>query len=254
MHLSVSKDQTITVVGSRGEAKQIAIPEATGKQRVFDWFGGVHEIEVQPAPHKERLALAACASGETMVLGETHSILQRDIKEGTWKRSSLTEIDGPVMVMLPQRKLESSPKLFDAFMLDEKGLYLEPAQATDMLDLMRKASWCGITTMRRKAELRIDLERNRPSCFASKLINGALQYELEKTLSGLIGGGIVSPKRLFDKAYLDEVKEKGILMEGASVFHNTPFLPPRFLEKDGDVYHIHLDDQMTPVETTWCHF
>jgi len=254
MHLSVSKEQSITIVGTRGEAKQVSVVEAVGTPKVFDWFGNVHQVEVRPAPKKERLAMAACASGETMILGESHSLIHRDIKDGRWQRSMMADLDVPVMVMLPQRKIMVSPKLFDVFMMDDKGLYLEPAQATDMLDLMRKAAWCGISVARRKAELRVDLDKNRPSCFAAKLINGGLHYDLEKTLGGLVGGGIVIPKAMFDKAYLDEVRQKGILMEGPTVFNNTPFLPPRFLEKDGDVYHIYPSDPMTPVEMAWCHF
>jgi len=254
MHLSVTKDQMLTVVDAKGRAKQVTVAEAAGFQKIFDWFGNIRSVEVSRDPVKEKLSMLACTSGEPVIVGESHTVLCRVPRQGRWKRVPLSEITEPVLVQLPQRKIFVSPKLFDVFSIDDKGLYLEPTQASDMLDLMRKASWCGLTVSRRKAELRIDLEKHRPSCYAAKLINGGMEYDLEKTLGGLVGGGIVSPKRLFDDDYLKEVKGKGILMEGAAVMNSAPLLPPRPLAKEGDVYHIRVDDPMTPVETSWCHF
>lgn len=251
--LSVTKDHYLTIVDQKGSAKQVSIVEALGDRSVFDWYGNVHKITVSKAKEAEVALLAATTNGESGVFGENHTVLVRAPNTGNWVRKPLKDITEPVYVQLPQRKVKPTRDLFDYLNIDDQGIYLEPGKATEMLSLMRKAAWCGILVSRRKSELRIDLDRRRPSCFAAKLINGSFEYDLEKTLSGLTGSGIVMPSRLFTTEYVEDVRTKGILMEGASVMNNVPLLPPRRLEKKADVYHITLYNESTPVELSWFH-
>lgn len=253
MKLSLTKEHYITVLDDKGSVRQLSVVEAVGQRTVVDWYGKVHTVTVSRSKAPESAYMLAASSGEPMVFGENHTFLIRFPNTGEWVRKSVAELTEPVYVQLPQRKIKVSPDLFDVFDLDDRGIFLAPVKATDMLTLMRKAAWCGVTVARQKSELRIDLDRRRPSCFAAKLINGGFDYDINKTLGGLVGAGIVMPSKMYTKEYLNDVKRTGILMEGSSVLNNVPLLPPKRLEKPVDVYHIELDDVLTPIELAWCH-
>lgn len=253
MILSVSKHSYITVARANGCVHQIPIAEAQGVERVYDWFGKAHPITVSRSPNEERLYVVRASSGENAVFGENHSILCRADDSARWKRVPISEVGANKLVQLPQRKILGDSRLLETFDLDERGIYLEPAVATDMEGLMRRAAWAGATVARRKETLRIDLERGRPSCFITKYIAGSFQRDLEKTLDGLCRGGVVKPFCLFDDDFLQWVRISGVIHEAGAVVNAVPLLEPRPLEKTGEVYHIRLDNPMTPVELTWFH-
>jgi hypothetical protein len=256
MHLSLTKEHYITIVGDKGQAMQVSIQEAIGERTIFDWFGNEHLVSVSKAPALESVLSTTAASGEFVSFGETHSFYARAPKSAEWKRTPITDLTNDMfLVQLPQKKIEVADEVFESFDLDDKHLYIVPQQASDLSTLMRKAAWSGITVNRHKTELRIELEKLRPACFASKLINGALTYRLKDALSSLISSGIVSMPGTFCDEYVTEVQRKKVLMEGFTVFNSTSVLPVRKIsDKMSEVYHVDfLGNSNIPVELTWFH-
>lgn len=253
MHVSVTKEQYVTVLDDKGSLRQFSVVEAQGRRKVVDWYGAVHAVDIVKASEKEEAYVVASINGEPAIFGETSTLLSRKPNEGRWIRRPIRDISEPLYLQLPQRKIRALPGLFDVLNIDDQGIFLEPPKASEMLGLMRKASWCGILVSRRKTELRVDLDRRRPACFATKLITGGFDFSLEKTLGNLVGSGIVLPSRFFDDAYLNEVQTKGALFEGGNVMNNVPVLSPKRLEKTVDVYHIKPEQPSTPIELTWFH-
>jgi hypothetical protein len=153
---------------------------------------------------------------------------------------------------LPQRKIRADDTLFDLLDADSEGIFLAPAKGSEVFDVSRRAAFCGIAVSRRKTALRVDLDRGRAACFASKLINGSFEHDPFSTLSGLVASNIVRPPVRFDLDYVNATVTSGVIFEGASYANDIPLLPPRKLDKSGEVYHIRLQDNLTPVEITWC--
>lgn len=253
MHLSVTQDCYITVRGDDGKAKQLSIEEALGVQKVFDWFGNTHPVNVLKVPQEERRFMLACASGELMTVGASHTVLCHTSEDPRWKRVPIEQITEPVFVMLPQRKIVGDPELFQYFDYDDKGPHLVPDRPSMLSDVARRAAWGGVTVNRHKTENRIEIDRRRPACFSTKYFAGSFERDLEKTLGGFVLTTLIKPPCLFDDDYLYRVKKSGIIFEGNSIVNNVPLLPPKALEKEGPVYHIRLDSPMTPVELAWFH-
>lgn len=252
MHLSVPKETLINVIGVDGLPVKKPVFELLGTQSVYDWFGDQHQINIVDPGVEEQRWLAACPSGEIAIFGDTHSVLCREGDSGRWKRLLMADLDRAVYTHMIQKKVTPGVGLFDAFDIDDQGVFLEIEKATDFLPMMQKAAHCGVTVQRRKTELRVDVDKRRPPCFATKMFNGSLVHFLDETLSGLVAGGVVSPHGMFNDDYIEKVNKSGIIFEGASVYAQLPLTPARRLEKPAPVYHIQLDDPMTPVELTWC--
>ena len=180
-------------------------------------------------------------------------MFSRDPRKARWERVPAVGLDEIRFVKLPQKKITSDPSLFDLFDADENGVFLQPTKASQMITLMRLAAWTGIAVSRRKAELRIDLDRGRASCFASKLINGSFDANLEDALSSLVASTVIRPPWRFDDEFVKFVKDSGVIIEGSSYNNDMPFLPLRKLDTSGPVYHIIPEHPDTPVELTWCH-
>jgi hypothetical protein len=253
MHLSVTQDCFLTVQGQDGLAKQVNIQEALGVQKVFDWFGNTHPVNVLKVPQEEKRYMLGSTNGELMTVGASHTILCRDVEDPRWKRRSILDIKEPVFVQLPQRKILGDPELFEYFDYDDTGPHLKPDRPSQLADVSRRAAWSGVTVSRHKTENRIDLDKRRPACFSTKYFAGSFQRDLEKTLGNFVLTTLVKPPCLFDDDYLYKVRKTGIIFEGASFVNNVPLLPPKALEKEGPVYHIRLDSPMTPVELMWFH-
>lgn len=253
MHLSLTKDAYLTVQGEDGKAKQLNIEEALGVQKVFDWFGNTHPVNVLKMPQEEKRYMLKGLSGELMTVGASHTVLCRTSDSPRWKRIPIHDITEPVFVMLPQRKAIGDPALFEFFEFDDNGPYLQPERPSDLPDLARRAAWSGVTVQRHKTEPRLELDKRRPACFSTKYFAGSFTRDLEKTLGGFVMTTLIKPPCLFDDDYLYKVNKTGIIFEGYSIVNSVPLLPPRLLEKEGPVYHIRLDNPMTPVELTWFH-
>jgi hypothetical protein len=251
--LSVTGECYVTIQGPNKSAVQVRVLEALGVQKAFDWFGNTFPINIIKPPNEEKRFMVACTSGEMMAFGENHSILCREYESARWTRKAIKDITEPVLVQLPKRKVVPDPSLIEIFDVDDGGLFLSPPRASDMPLYARKAAYGGITVSRRKTEARLDLDRRRPPCFATKYLAGSFVRDLDKSLNGMVRGGIITPPGLYDDAYLDRVNETGIIFEGASIHNSVPLLPPRPLEKAGEVYHILFDNPLSPVELTWCH-
>lgn len=254
MHLSVSQETFITVYDSDTERMvQKPIRDATGAQTVMGWWGGTYDIVVSAADKEEQYYMTTCSSGEAFVIGESHSVYSRDPRRAKWERVPAVGMEELRFVKLPQKKTTTHETLFPVYDADESGIHLVPPKASAMFDLMRHAAWSGIAVSRRKSELRIDLDRGRASCFASKLVNGAFDVNLEEALSSLVASTVIRPPWKFEEMYIDFVKTSGVIIEGGAYNNDVPFLPPRKLDRSGPVYHILLSDPDVPVELTWCH-
>lgn len=254
MHLSVTKESFITVFDEDTERMvQKPIHAATGRQSVMGWWGGMHSVTVSAADQEEQYYMTTCSSGEAFVIGETHSVYSRDPRRAVWERVPACQMEELRFVRLPQKKAVADDSLFPVYDADEEGIHLVPPKASAMYDLMRHAAWCGIAVSRRKNQLRVDLDRGRASCFASKLINGAFEANLEDALSSLVASTVIRPPFQFDSKYVQFTRDSGVIVEGSAYNNDIPFLPPRKLDRVGPVYHILLDDPNVPVELTWCH-
>lgn len=250
--LSVIKGTKITLANAdTGEAYRANVEDVIGKRRVFTWWGEQRSIMVSPAPSPEGLYMMAATTGEAVMFGESHTLLCRDIGSARWKRKKIGDITDMMVVKLPQRKIQAVDKIvFDHFDADDKGLFLKPDRASDMLRLMLKASYNGLTVHRAKAELRIDVDKARPACFGNKLIMGSFQEDLEKTLDSLAGSGVLMPSAWFNDEYIGKVRTTGVIFEGNSVFTDIPALTPKKLNKPGEVYWIDVEED-TAVELNW---
>lgn len=251
MTLAVTKGTYITHSDGNGYAIQSTVEELVGKTVfAFDWEGWQHRVHISE-PVEESIYATQCGTGEMTYFGESTTILSRVPDQPRWARRPIADIADVVMVALPQRKIKAADGLFDLYDLDDKGAFLEPRAASDMFNLMRKASFCGVTALRRKTELRIDLDRSRPVCFVNKLINGSFQQDLDKSLGSLVASGIIRPWGASYDEWLGSVEESGILSEGANVFNNVPLLPARKMERKLPVYHVVAENPRLPVEITW---
>ncbi len=251
LHLSVTKDMYVTVLVD-GKAKQLRVTEALGPQEVVDWWGQVHPINICAADAEETYYMFATSSGEAMIVGETHSVLSRDPRSAKWERVLAKDQEEIRFGKLHQKKIVADDSLFDLLDVDDKGLFLRPPKGSAIFDVSRLAAYCGIAVQRHKTELRIDLDRGRPSCFATKLINGSFDADLEAALDGLTASTVLRPCSRFNEDYVNKVRDLGVIFEGGSYNNDVPILPPRMLDKSGPVYHILVNDPLTPVELTWC--
>lgn len=251
--LSVTKGTFVTVPALKGGVHQVTVEEMVGKTFIqHDWWGQEHPVKVVAA-EPETIYATQCGNGEVFYVGENHTFFCRRVETPRWFRLPVAEMkaDEVVFVNLPQRKIAAADGLLDLYDLDDKGPYLEPIQATDMYGLMRKIAFCGVTALRRKAELRIDLDRSRPSCFVNKLLSGSYVYDLEKSLGGMIASGIVRPAGPVNDAWFEKTQKTGTIFEGFSVFNNVPLLPARKMERKLPVFHIIPAHEELPVEITW---
>lgn len=250
--LSVIKGTKITLANAdTGEAYRANVEEVIGKRQVFTWWGEQRSITITPAPAPENMHMMAATTGEAIMFGESHTILCREIGSGRWQRKAIGDVTDMVVVKLPLRKIQPLDSIiFDHFDADDRGLFLKPDRASDMLRLMLKTSYNGLTVTRAKAELRIDIDRARPACFGNKLIMGSFQQDLEKTLDGLVGSGVITPSAPFNDQYIGKVRATGVIFEGNSVFTDIPALAPKKLNKPGEVYWIDVQDD-TAVELNW---
>lgn len=220
---------------------------------VYDWYGNKHFLSVQEA-EPEDMFLIAAMSGEPQYVGGNHTLLAREKGKAVYKRYSVTDLVAanlPMFVHLPQRKItldDDGP--FFALAADEKSVHLAASEATDLIKLMTTAATAGISVHRARNELRIDLEKSRPVCFATKLINGNFQANLSGTLEELCASAIVNPYGPFNDQLIEKTDKTGVIFEGSSLFNDVLALPPRPVAKKAPVYHIKVEDD-APVELAW---
>jgi hypothetical protein len=222
---------------------------------VYDWFGEVHQISgfSDHFSNEESLWRIDALSGEPLIVGEKHGLLCRQKGSARYERRTPVELQyygKPVYVRMPQRKVVCDDILFENFAADEKSVHIVAPTARDLLPIMEAGATAGLGVHRSKGELRVDLEKNRPVCFATKLINGNFQENLGGTLEELTAGAIICPSHRFDDQYVDLVEKTGIVFEGWTFFNDVLVVPPRPIEKTGRVYHIEVAEHV-PIELTW---
>lgn len=245
--LSILPDTELRVVTAAGDTKLVAAKEAA-TSFVYDWFGATVPFVINGAPN-ERLYRLTTLNGEPIYVGENHSVLCRKRDSAQYRRVPVRELIEPVFVHLPQRKVrldDESP--FHALDADDDGIFLKPADVLQFRPLMRTMATAGVAVHRRPSELRIDLEKGRPVCYALKLINGNFDVDLKATLEALTSVAVVQPCRLFDDQLIENVRKTGIVFEGASLYNETLLLPPEPIEKEASVYHVTCQ---APVELLW---
>ncbi len=257
-HVSVLADAKLTIVDWEGRAKQARVGDLVdnvhgGWKRfeVFDWFGSAQRITIEKMDKPERVCRLTGLVGEATILGESSTLLCRQRDGARWGRVKIADLTKPVYVQMPQRKVYPSSRLFSVTELDDTGLYLAPEKASEMLDVMQDAAWLGIATKRRKTELRVDMEVQRPVCFANKLIHGSFDQDFEATLEALVISGIITPPGFYDDLYESIVKDTGVIFEGATTYQSYPILMADRLEVEAPVYHIHVEKELHPVELNW---
>lgn len=252
--LSLVKGTKIRVIAEGGRTKLVPVEEIEQrpdhKASVYDWYGQRHTLTVSEAPC-EAVAVLLCRSGEMMYVGEKHCLYGRQHGSAHFERYELADIDKPLYVRLPQRKISvDDNSLFETLEADDKSVHLIPKVARDMLPLMETAATCGITVHRYKTELRVDLERSRPVCFATKLINGNFDENLTGTLEELTAQAILQPFGPFDSQFIETTEQTGIIFEGSTLYNDVLLVKPRRIDRPTPVYHITGVDDV-PVELTW---
>jgi hypothetical protein len=225
---------------------------ADTKFQVMDWYGNVREANVVYGGTSKRHTLRA-VSGENIYVGAEHELLSREMGKGRYERVPAAKMETARFVRLPQRKIRCDKSLFDCLEADEhlKRVYLKPERAGDFYPLCEAAATAGISVHRHKSELRVDIEMNRPSCFASKLIMGNFYNDLPGTLDDLVGSGIVSPCAAFNDRYIDMCEAEGIIFEGSTLFNDVMVTPAIPSNNDVDVYNVYVEHDDVPLELTW---
>lgn len=255
MHLSIPKGSNVTVFphGVLKPPMRVNTNELMGKSLTSKtWWGEDTGFSVQDGGEETVLGTIS-SSGEMYYFGESHTLLCREPDSAVWQRVPIKDIDKPVLVSMPLKKLKAPDGLLDVYDLDDKGAFLAPENASAMLKLMQKAAFCGVSVSRRKAELRIDLETRRPLCFVNKLLIGSFQYNLEKTLSGLVASRVITSPRRFDSTFLEEVSKTQTVYEGACPFKDMLLMPPIQTNRKLPVVHITPDTgrELDGVELEW---
>jgi len=252
--LSVVAGTNVTVISVDGPIGVPVEKLAGDTHAVYDCHGYAHTIAVKKAEQEETLYSIKSAHGLPQYVGEHHTILCRKDDTARWGRINVCELDKPVYVMHVQRKIVFDEELVNFMDYSEKdGVHFLAEKGSQIDSIMRTAAFSGVTTTKRKADLIIDVERGRPKCFATKLLAGSFETALETTLGGLVMGGIVLPTWTFDDDYLEAVQRTKVLMEGTTIFNQTPIYVNEKLEKKADVYHIFPSNPTIPVELTWFH-
>lgn len=253
--LSLQKNAKIRVINEQDHKTSLrSIGEIIGdhkfiRESVYDWFGNQHMIHIEPAPEKEKAYKLFGMTGEPIFVGESHQVLCRRDSKARYELVPVKDIREPVFVRLPQRKTQCDNDLpFNTLGMDSAGIYLQP-DPRDLGAAMECAATAGLSVRRRKTELRLDLDVNRPPCFATKLINDNFNENLEVTLETLCSGAVVMPHILFSDEYVEIVKKTGVIFEGSSLYNDLLIGVPRLVDRDFSVYHIHRDG--APVELPW---
>lgn len=251
-HLSLIEGTKVRIIDdSAYKTRLTAIENAGSEGHFYDSFGSVHSFQVLHADEQEKRYLISAISGESFLVGESHTIFCRDAQSARYKRTPVSELTGPAFVRLPQKKLEADPTLFDQVDLDGDGLFIESDSIQKLTDYAAKVATCGITVSRHKTKRLIRLENGRPSCFATKLLNGNFDQHFEVTMESLCRSGIIIPYQFYGDSFLLETQKSGVIFEGNSIFNEVPCIVPRKLETKGRVIHIRLTTPNVPVEMTW---
>lgn len=249
--LSLVSGTQVTRVTPDGKTEQVAIQEVGDGFSYYDFYGEMWHAQVRKA-EPEKLYYTMAASGEGLLLGESHTVFCRPVERSGYERMPIHDLKTS-FVRLPQKKSRPPAGLFDAFEADRTGISLGMDSAAKMFGLMHKAAFCGVTVRRHKTERRLLLDDKRPTCFATKLINGNFQVDLAETLDNLAQGGIIQPYRMFGREFVAETERKEVIFEGNCIFNDVMLMPTRRIEKTAPVYHIELVNPNAPVELAWFH-
>jgi hypothetical protein len=248
-HLSLSARTCLSVLGSDYSVQKRVITDLIGEQRVYDWFGNIVKIHVEKGAEEQKI-MTTSTSGEMIHFGESHSVLVKDANS-IWSRKKLSEIETAVSVKLPQKKIVPRNGMLQYLDIDEKGLFLLVEKVSDFGAMLKAMAFCGVKVNRHPAVLRIDLDRSKPPCFATKLLNGSFIYNLENTIGSLTMGGVINPCALLSPSFFELIQTSGIIFEGANIFNEVSLLPPQTLATKMDTYYVYIEDSMTPVELDW---
>jgi hypothetical protein len=251
MRLSVYPSCDVTIIAEDGvSVVQRSVESCIGPQLVYDWFGNKKKINIINPKIEETRFLVTCGSGETSSFGESHSFLSKD-GQGLWKRKLLKDITEIHFAKLPQKKTLPPVGLFEHFDIDDEGMFIEVEDTRDFRSMMKRAAYSGITVNRRKSQQRIDLDKGKAACFATKLLNGSFQQNFNTTVGSLLGGGVVSSSEILTNTRRKFLRDAGVLFEGASIFNEIIVIPPRVMDQKIPVCYIELEDDYTPVELDW---
>lgn len=252
LHLSLMPQTKLRVCTRFGGTTRLTEIENVGDEAyVYDFYGNLNKITVTKAEAPEAKYLLAATSGEPIMVGENHSVYCRGRDSAEYKRVPVSEINDVFYVRMPQKKIVPTPGLFEAMDIDDTGLFLETEHASNLLTLIEGASTLGIDTSRRRTERRIDLDKNRPTCFATKLLAGAFQVDPYETLASLAKGAVIVPTNMFSEEFVAETTLTGIIFEGNNPYNDVLCLQPRRVEKVSPVYHVKLSKPLMPVELAW---
>jgi hypothetical protein len=250
MHLSLTPTTSISVIDEEtGRMSKKLVSELVGVRKVYDWFGNIKNIEVKEAGEEQKIMTTA-TSGEMVTFGETHSVLCKN-SDCFWDRRLLLGMEDTCSIKMPQKRITPDKGMLEFLDIDDVGLHLIVPAVKDFKRMMLSLASCGVKVNRHPSELRIELERSRAPCFATKLLNGSLIYNLEKTLGALAVGGVINPTELINKKSVAKIQETGIIFEGASLFNEVSLLPTISLVTLTKTYHVYLEDPITPVELDW---
>lgn len=258
MHLSLASGTKIGHLHSgTGITKATAVEEMAGKDVMsYDWWGRPHWFQVAKEPVTEKRIVMSCTSGEPLSVGDTHHQLCRLSMKARYTRIPIADHHGPMFVRMPQRKVWRDQILFDALEMDDDDgtMILKPETARDFLPLMEAAAFAGLTVKRAKDKLRIDIEYKRPSCFASKLIMGNFDTDLENALEELAAKAILQPTHPFNET-VTLAMETGIIFEGGSLFNEVIAIPMHKTDQSVEVFHVTPIDphkiNPVPLDLTW---
>lgn len=252
-HLSLGPSVKVRVVNMETmKTELMPVGGLLGKVSfVYNFYGELKRVWVEEGQSESKYLVGA-QSGETLQFGTGTQLLLRKHGEAEYKRTLLTDLNAPCFVRMPQKKTQQPPEVADMLDFDDKvGTFLSPPDVSAMVRALESVGSCGIMVKRDDTTLRVFIDRNRPVCYASKVLNGNFTLDISATMTDLAHRGLIQPWKMFGQAVIDETEKTGVIFEGNCVFNDMPLMNAREIKKPGLVFNVHLEDPNTPVECQW---
>lgn len=218
---------------------------------VYDFYGNPKRIHVT-AGNSEKKYLVGAASGETLQFGDGTMLYMRTHGVAGFKRALLSELSAPAYVRLPQKKISQPTGVADMLDYEEKsGMFLSPPDVAEMIRALEVVGSLGILVQRDLTTLKIALDKNRPSCFAAKVLNGNFTLDITSTMTDLASRGIIQPWKMFGPEVIDDTEKTGVIFEGNCIFNDVPLTNVRVMNKPGIMFNVEVEEPDIPVECQW---
>lgn len=261
--ISLLKDTPIWTL----ESGPVTVSEMTRPYTVYSPFGKPSRIHVTESEEPEQIYLAALDTGQQIGFGASHQFLARNYKDPAMRNVNIASIaENSMIYMLPmptrkaflfpdEERQKASHELLmmsvDNYSEDEDApkdvrslIYLSVEDANDM---WQKATWAGFYGMAvrmKPANMAIELDEGRPSCYSMKLL---INQGIDDMVNALIDKQVLRPAMPYEN-FLAMAKKTGCLFEGYGAGDLRTILGVLATGQYEKTWTVHCDDPSTTIE------